>query len=204
MNLEELKNEISSIYAGSIKEYADRIIELLKEILKQKNYDINNVKIIGGGESSVVIDCNEEVIKLTLMEYDNHQSLKEYVSHSSHILQPNEEYITNLDYYNLKILFLPKLNLNSVTGEDILNMYCDLRDDGYLWSDTKLENVGKDKNGNCLLLDYGELIYIKDMPMYKQNSELESHRIKKSDFYTMYLERQEQISEQLTESGMHI
>ena len=176
----------------------------MQNILKQKGYDINNAKIIGGGESSVVLECNEEVIKLTLMEYDNHKSIKEYVSHSSCILQPNEEYIVNINPYNLKILFLPKLSLENITGEDVIDIYCNLRNDGYLWNDTKLENVGKDKNGNCLLLDYGELIYTKDMPLYKQNLELESHRISNGDFDKVYLERQNQYSEQLNNGGMHI
>lgn len=204
MTIEEIKNRILYIYNGIIsEEEINRIIVGLNNILFKKNYSISNLKIIGDGESSLVFEGNDEIIKLTLMEYDNHKSLKEYVSHSKHILHPTEEVIIDLNGYSAKILFLPKLSLDNITGEDILNMYCDLRDDGYLWNDTKLENVGKDKNGNCLLLDYGELIYVNDMPLYKQNSELESHRMKKAECDKMYLERQ-QYNEQSLESGRHI
>lgn len=199
--MDELKKYIAENFDYLSSEQVEKVTLSLLDFCFKNN--IVNLKIIGDGESSLVFECNDEIIKLTLMEYDNHKSLKEYVSHSKHILQPTEEVIIDLNGYSAKILFLPRLSLVNVTGEDILNMYCDLRDEGYLWNDTKLENVGKDKNGNCLLLDYGELIYVDDMPLYKQNSELESHRMKKSEFDKMYLERQ-QYNDQLSESGRHI
>ena len=54
---------------------------------------LSDLKIVGYGESSIVFDLDNEIIKLTFNEYDNHPVMKEYVSHSSAILQPNFEII---------------------------------------------------------------------------------------------------------------
>jgi len=135
------------------------------------------------------LDVNE-IIKLTFMEYDNHKSLKEYVSHSRYILQPSEEEIVELGYYNAKILKTKKLKiLNqedlSASGK-LIDMYCHLRDDGYLWYDTKLENIGKDEEGNIYLIDYGELIYINDMDDYKKKKEMAAHTARKPNQCAYY------------------
>ena len=120
----------------------------------------------------------------------NHKSLKEYVSHSSYILQPDAEEIIELGYYNAKILKTKKLQiLNSEdlsASEKLIDMYCHLRDDGYLWYDTKLENIGIDENGNMYLIDYGELIYINEMDDYHKKKELDSHYLKKFDYCSIY------------------
>ena len=47
-------------------------------------------------------------------------------------------------------MVLKKLNLNGITNNDILSLYVQLRNDGYLWYDTKTENIGKDEEGNLL------------------------------------------------------
>ena len=119
------------------------------------------------------------------MEYDNHKSLSEYVSYSNNILQPTYEEIIELGFFSAKILKTKKLFLEEVTNEDVLNMYCKLRDDGYLWYDTKPENIGKDENGNMYLIDYGELIYINDLAQKRQR-EIQNHENIKSELSKYY------------------
>lgn len=123
-------------------------------------------------------------------------SLKEYVSYNNNILQPNFEIINDkVKKYgcNAKFIGLKKLSIKEITNQDVLSMYVKLRDDGYLWYDTKLENVGKDENDNLFLIDYGELIYINDLDEYNKNIQLTCHKNKKKELYEYYLNLQEQI-----------
>ena len=153
---------------------------------KLHNINVEKIKPISSGESSIVFEVDNQILKVSFIDYDNHESLKEYVSKSSAILQPNFEYIVDLNkYYKAKILGMKKLLTDEITEEDVYKTYSKLKEDGYLWYDTKKENLGKDENGNCYLIDYGELIYINDLDEYHREKELESHRIKKPEFYEM-------------------
>lgn len=186
--MEELKKYISECFSFLNPEQVDKITSSLVGFCSKNN--IANLKVIGSGESSITFEYNNEIIKLTFMEYDNHKSLKEYGSHSRYILQPNAEEIIELGYYNAKILKTKKLQIvnpeDLSASSDLMDMYCHLRDDGYLWYDTKLENIGKDENGNIYLIDYGELIYINDMDDYHKKKELDSHYLKKSSYCSFY------------------
>ena len=176
-------------------EQAEILFNNLNDICVQKNLELSDLKIIGYGESSIVFDLDNEIIKLTFNEYDNHPSMKEYVSHSSAILQPNFEIIIDKvkQYkYCAKIIGLKKLSLEGITNEDVLNVYTKLRNDGYLWYDTKLENIGKDENGNIFLIDYGELIYINDLDLYHKNKELEVHENRKAELNQFYLDNSDE------------
>ena len=186
--MEDLKKYIAENFYFLQPEQVEKITTSLIDFCKKNN--IANLKVIGSGESSITFEYNNEIIKLTFMEYDNHKSLKEYVSHSRYILQPNDEEIVELGYYNAKILKTKKLQIlnqeDLSTSGALIDMYCHLRDDGYLWYDTKLENIGKDENGNLYLIDYGELIYINDMDDYKKKKELDSHTIRKPNQCAYY------------------
>jgi len=186
--MEDLRKYIAENFYFLQPEQVEKITMSLIEFCTKNN--IANLKVIGSGESSITFEYNNEIIKLTFMEYDNHKSLKEYVSHSRYILQPSEEEIVELGYYNAKILKTKKLQiLNqedlSASGK-LIDMYCHLRDDGYLWYDTKLENIGKDEEGNIYLIDYGELIYINDMDDYKKKKEMAAHTARKPNQCAYY------------------
>ncbi len=167
----------------------DILMSALEKICEKNNSNLTDLNFVDYGESSIVFELNNQIIKVTFNEYDRHPSMKEYVSHSSKILQPMFEQIIDdvkLYGYSAKIIGFKKLSLNNISNEDVLKMYVDLRDDGYLWYDTKKENIGKDENGVCYLLDYGELIYIKDLDVYNMNRELETHKIVKSELDSYY------------------
>lgn len=162
----------------------------------KKNLNINNITKVSNGESSIVFEIRNEIIKLTFIEYKNYKSLKEYVSYSESILQPNYELINDkvkLYGSSAKFLILKKLDLKGITNDDILSLYIKLRNDGYLWYDTKIENVGKDEKGNLFLIDYGELIYINNLDEYNKKFQLEYHMNKKRDLCIYYSNLQEQI-----------
>lgn len=186
--MEDLKKYIAENFYFLKPEQVEKITASLIDFCTKNN--IANLKVVGNGESSITFEYNNEIIKLTFMEYDNHKSLKEYVSHSRYILQPDAEEIIELGYYNAKILKTKKLQIVNPEdlndSSDLMDMYCHLRDDGYLWYDTKLENIGKDKNGNIYLIDYGELIYINDLDDYKKKKEIDSHITRKPSYCAFY------------------
>lgn len=185
-----LKNILLQQFSNLDITKIDILINELKKLCEEKNFNLSNLSFVGYGESSIVFELNDQIIKVTFNEYDRHPSMKEYVSHSSKILQPMFEHIieeVKLYGYSAKIIGLKKLSLKDISDEDVLKMYVDLRDDGYLWYDTKKKNIGKDENGVCYLLDYGELIYINDLDAYNLNKELETHRIVKSKLDAYYL-----------------
>lgn len=186
--MDELKKYIAENFYFLKKEQVEKVTSSLLEFCKKNN--ISNLKVIGSGESSITFEYNNQIIKLTFIQYGEHKSLKEYVSHSRYILQPDIEEIVDLGYYSAKILKAKKLQVlddkDLKASSDLIDMYCHLRDDGYLWYDTKLENIGKDENGNMYLIDYGELIYINDMDEYEKKIELESHKIKKPEQSIFY------------------
>jgi len=192
-----LQNLILEQFPFLNMEQVQILINNLNNICVKKNIELSNLKVIGYGESSIVFELNNEIIKLTFNEYDNHPSMNEYVSHSSAILQPNFEVILDQvrQYgYCAKIIGLKKLSLDGITNEDVLNVYTKLRNDGYLWYDTKLENIGKDENGKVFLIDYGELIYINDLDQYHKNKELELHKNRKTELDQFYLDNVNQDS----------
>ena len=189
MKFMNLKDILLRQFNGLDPTKINELINSLKIVCEKNNSDLSNLHFVDYGESSVVFELNNQIIKLTFNEYDKHPSMKEYVSHSSKILQPNFEQIIDdvkLWGYTAKILGFKKLSLDNITDEDVLNMYVDLRDDGYLWYDTKKENIGKDADGKCYLIDYGELIYINDLDNYNLNKELETHRIVKNELDSYY------------------
>jgi len=170
------------------------LIDNLYGICQARNIDISSLNNIGSGESSIVFELGNEVIKITFNEYDRHPSMKEYVSHSSAILQPNFEIIIDqvkLHDYSAKIIGLKKLLLDGISTEDVLSVYMQLRKDGYLWYDTKAENIGRDENGNLFLIDYGELIYINDLDPYHRNKEEQAHCNRKPELDKYYLDNQD-------------
>ena len=140
------------------------IIEI-KNMCERYNLDFYKVEILGKGESSVVFGIGDKAFKITFMFYNNYETLKEFVSYSQDILQVDDETVINLidSVFPIRILLSKRLTMVSVTEEELFDMYVKLRDAGYLWADLRSENIGRNENGNLLLLDYGELININEM-----------------------------------------
>lgn len=150
------------------------------------NIDLYEMEILGNGESSLCYGANGLVIKVTFTRYFD-TTLTDYVSHSSAILKPlYEKDITTMLLFDPKIIVAKRLNVEGITMKDVVDLYVDLRNDGYLWSDTKIQNVGKDENGNIKLLDYGELIYTQSLSNISKIAAYKTHQNIKSDFDQAY------------------
>lgn len=165
ININNLKNFILQNLTFSNKESIDKIINNLTQILLKYNFDLNNLNV-NYGETSINFIKNDIVIRLTYVRYDNfgYDSISEYLSNSSSIEQPIFEQKIDIGEINYPtILVLKKLKVGTVSPNERDLLYIKLREDGYIFNDAdKLENFGKDENGNIYLIDFGELIYIKD------------------------------------------
>lgn len=165
VNINELKDYILHNLTLAKEDSIDIVLHDLMQVLISNNFDLNNLQVVSG-ETSINFIGDDIVIRLTYVRYNNwgYPTLSEYVSHSTAILQPLFEQKVNTGDINYPtILGLKKLSIGNVTEDEKEVTYLRLRYDGYLFNDAeKIENYGKDENGEVYLIDYGELIYIND------------------------------------------
>ncbi len=165
ININELKDYILHNSTFAREETIDIVLHDLMKVLVSNNFDLNNLQVVSG-ETSINFIGDDIVIRLTYVRYNNwgYPTLSDYVSHSTAILQPLfEQKINTGDINYPTILGLKKLSIGNVSEMEKEVTYIRLREDGYLFNDAnKVENYGKDENGEVYLLDFGELIYIKD------------------------------------------
>lgn len=114
----------------------------------------------------------DEVVKITALQKKDNFSFYEYFKNSSFILKPNFEtvYYTGIkNLFNKEILITvlgqKKLDVKGVSYKDLARVYCNLRDEGYVWNDVKIQNIGKDGN-NVFLFDYGDVFNKNYEPNY--------------------------------------
>lgn len=174
ININELKDYILHNSTFAKEETIDIVLHDLMQVLISNNFDLNNLQVVSG-ETSINFIGDDIVIRLTYVRYDpwGYPTISDYVSHSAAILQPLfEQKINTGDVNYPTILGLKKLSIGNVSEDERDVTYIKLRYDGYLFNDAeKIENYGKDENGDVYLIDYGELIYIKD-PKKLNNPEL--------------------------------
>ena len=165
ININELKDYILHNSTFAREETIDIVLHDLMKVLVSNNFDLNNLQVVSG-EKSINFIGDDIVIRLTYVRYNNwgYPTLSDYVSHSAAILQPLFEQKINTGNINYPtILGLKKLSIGNVSEMEKEVTYIRLREDGYLFNDAnRVENYGKDENGEVYLLDFGELIYIKD------------------------------------------
>ncbi len=165
VNINELKDYILHNSTFAKEKTIDIVLHDLMQVLISNNFDLNNLQVVSG-ETSINFIGDNIVIRLTYVRYDpwGYPTISDYVSHGAAILQPLfEQKINTGDVNYPTILGLKKLSIDTVTEEERDSLYLRLRHDGYLFNDVnKLENFGKDENGEVYLIDYGELIYIND------------------------------------------
>ena len=176
----------------------DIVIYNLMEQLERLNFDLSNLHI-ESGETSINFIKDDIVLRLTYVRYKGYDSITDYVSHSNAILPPlYEKKISTGDINYPTLLVLKRLEVGNVSDQEKESVYIKLREDGYLFNDaSKNENFGKDENGNTYLIDYGELIYIKDKE--KLNSEDLFEKVQYQKFTNRELKYHEKCCEKLND-----
>lgn len=163
INVNELKEYILNNSSFAVEKSIDIVIKDLLNYLVSSNFDLNNLHV-ESGETSINFIKDDIVIRLTYVRYKGYETLSDYLSHSSAILQPLFEHKVDTGDVNYPtIIGLKTLQIGNVSEDERDACYVKLRMDGYLFNDAKkLENFGKDENGQVYLIDFGELIYIND------------------------------------------
>ena len=165
ININELKDYILYNSTFAKEESIGIVLHDLMHVLISNDFDLNNLEVVSG-ETSINFIGDDIVIRLTYVRYNNwgYPTLSDYVSHSAAILQPLFEQKINTGNINYPtILGLKKLSIGNVSEMEKEVTYIRLREDGYLFNDAeKIENFGKDENGEVYLIDFGELIYTND------------------------------------------
>lgn len=183
-NMKGLIDENFSYYRLT-DEDKEKIVEELLIFCKENNIDTNNLEFISAGESSICYQADGLIVKVCFIDY--HVSLTEYVKHSNVILKPLVEKVVNVSkFHNPHLLITKKLDTTNITDRDVFNVYCDLRNAGYLWRDTRACNLGRDESGDVLLFDYGELISIREMTNQERAREIRTHETIKPDYAEAY------------------
>ena len=167
------------------------VIEDVKKICTMLGSSIENAKLIRTGQDACVLECNGKIIKITRIFYDN-MILSQYVSRSDAIIKPLFEKINVVKYHNIDMLvtvhMFDKLDTKKITLYDTEQMYIQLREDGYIWSDPRPENLGRDEAGKIKLIDYGQIIYINDKDEYFKRKEIEANENMFPNFARVYKE----------------
>ena len=186
INFKNIKQFIMENSSFVNEENVDSIIFNLKIELLDKGFDLGNLQVLYG-ETSFNFIKDDIVLRVTFVRYSNYDSLTEYLKNSDNILHP--KYEKKIDDTGATILLLDKLDTKNISNDEMMDVCFKLRDDGYLAFDLKKENFGKDKEGNIYLFDYGELIYIKNRPLFLQKLDLESYSIKCPLYDELYKKR---------------
>ena len=190
---EQIIKIIETEYPDFQNEDYKKILETLKEVCALDNVNINDLKLVTIGQDSIVLEASNKIFKITNLDYQT-MSLALYVSNSNHIEKPNIEKPILVNNAKIAILSFNKLKTDKIRDFDVLDMYSKLREDGYLWYDPLKTNIGKDENGNLLLFDYGQLIYIKDKDQDFITQELNSHRKLFKEFDEYYRKAHEEVN----------
>jgi len=167
------------------------VIEDIKKICTMIGSSIENAKIIRTGQDACVLECKGKIIKITRIIYDN-KLLSEYVSRSDSIIKPLFEKINVVKYHDINMFvtvhMFDKLDTKNITIYDTEQMYIQLREDGYIWSDPRPENLGRDETGKIKLIDYGQIVYINDKDEYYKRKEIEANENMYPNFANAYRE----------------
>lgn len=137
------------------------IYEGIQRICQRNNIDINNLDYLAEGESSLVFEYMDKIIKF--IPVNRGINLTNYLKDSRLILRPDDEEIVHIKYpmgfeFDMSIIITEKLNINNdITVKQALSFANELLKDGYVWLDIKPRNLASDINGNIKLIDYGEL-----------------------------------------------
>lgn len=160
MILEDVRNYLSKVFKKGVN-YDELAISITKLI--EENFGKNIVNVFRDTQDSLVFDMGNEVVKITALQKKENISFYEYFKGSSFILKPNFEIVYHTGIKNLfnKEIFITvlgqkKLDSKSVGYEDLARLYCNLRDEGYVWNDVKIQNIGKDGD-KVFLFDYGDV-----------------------------------------------
>ncbi len=148
----------STIIGKLLKENNEQIIaNYLKEILKDKHISTRDIKMIGGGSTSLVYKIRDLVIKFG----ETRHNRKIYINHRilASLYRKLERNELNEELFYIEVM--KYAITGDVTPEERDELKKDLYEQGLIWDDDKLENCGVlvdgDENTSPTDIDYSEV-----------------------------------------------
>ena len=134
-----LKTKILNNKKINFNKYRSFIFLLLDEISKNESTSISSTEFIGTGGYSAVFAIKTKVIKIGIERKTPH------FPNNPCILKPLLRKTITID--NIPIFFevIEKVdtNINDITKEEIYKLYKNIREIGLIWTDVKIDNVGR-------------------------------------------------------------
>lgn len=134
-----LKTKILNNKKINFNKYRSFIFLLLDEISKNESTSISSTEFIGTGGYSAVFAIKTKVIKIGIERKTPH------FPNNPYILKPLLRKTITID--NIPIFFevteKVDTNINDITKEEIYKLYKNIREIGLIWTDVKIDNVGR-------------------------------------------------------------
>ena len=115
----------------------DSIEIMIKEIAKFENVGLEDIKYVGRGGSSNVLEIGDKIFKTGFMRYGYE------IPYHPRILESILRHKVEDSSYFYYIELLEKVDTKNISDEDVQKVYNELREDGILWYDVKANNLGR-------------------------------------------------------------
>ena len=131
------------------------LTQIVEEISENEKADISELEEIGHGTFSTAYRLGNKVIKFGKTRETYH------IPYHRRIIQPLIRRKISSDYSDIYLEISEYLEPDgSITNEDVYSIYKELRDDGIIWADPKIENLGRLQKEN--IIHYNEPLYVAD------------------------------------------
>ena len=159
MNSEEIKELVEDQFGYiGLDDSAKQIVEMfVKDIMQHEKVDIDDVVEAGSGKTCSALKIGEYVLKV------GKTRRTKTIKNSSRILQPiiRREIETESDTLFIEVQNEVEANWFRENPKKVFeimySVYKDLRDDGLVWTDIKMSNIGRLKKDNKI--NYKEMIH---------------------------------------------
>jgi len=135
-----IKGFIIDLESAKKQKIFDTIKLIITELLEYEKINFSEIELLGEGEYSYVVSIGSKVLKIGL------QREKFHIDNNKRFLKPLLR--TQIQKYGSSevlgcIEITEKVDTKNITDEDVYEIYKELRDEGYRWTDCKKENIGR-------------------------------------------------------------
>lgn len=128
--------------------YVKFFVTVIDELLEEQNKKYSEIISLGMGNYSEALKIGDKILKIgkTRETID--------IPNSEYILQPLIRFnlLDNNQNDCMSVEITEEVELNNITDEDVYNIYKNLRNQGIIWNDPKVANVGRLKKKNITYL----------------------------------------------------
>ena len=126
------------------------ILELIKELLRYEGKTFKDIEYISRGSVSTVYQIGNKILKI------GKQRNNFYLNNNKLFLKPlirKEIYSLDNKEFLYCIEITEKLDMKHITNEDVYQIYKQMRDEGYIWTDPQKSNIGRLIRDNRIYFD---------------------------------------------------